>query len=169
MQKMMWLRTATRDFLSLRVRAMGGVASSFSCGCLLSDADSVRPEGSGEGVRDVVQTGEEGVDGLVGGEVGGVDSEVGEAAVEGVTLGEAELGGGGVFEDGTGDVLEHAAVEEGGEGSVEEDGEGSGGLLEQEAVGEVFGVPPPRARMVLLRPRAEARAVDSRRRKRASP
>src|ERR1700733_10628156 len=52
---------------------------------------------------------------------------------------EAELGGGGVCEDGARDLLKHAAVEEGGEGGVEEDGEGGGGLLEEEAVGEVFG------------------------------
>ena len=76
---------------------------------------------------------------LFRGEVGGVDGEAGEAGVEGVPVGEAELGGGGVFEDGAGDVLEHAAVEEGGEGGVEEDGEGGGGLLEEEAVGEAFG------------------------------
>jgi len=82
---------------------------------------------------------EDGVDGLVGCEVGGVDGEVGEATVEGVAFVEAELGGGGVFEDGTGDVLQHAAVEEGGEGGVEEDGEGGGGLFEEEAVGELFG------------------------------
>jgi hypothetical protein len=88
---------------------------------------------SGFGLR---QTAEEGVDSLFGGLVGGVDGEVGEAAVEGVALIEAELGGGGVFEDGAGYVLQHAAVEEGGEGGVEEDGEGGGGLLEEEAVGE---------------------------------
>ena len=76
---------------------------------------------------------------MVGGEVGGVDGEVGEAAVEGVAFVEAELGGGGVGEDGAGDVLQHAAVEEGGEGGVEEDGEGGGGLFEEEAVGELFG------------------------------
>ena len=61
-----------------------------------------------------------------------------------MAVGEAKLGGGGVREDGTGDggiteVLQHAAVEEGGEGRVEEDGEGAGGLLEEEAVGELFG------------------------------
>jgi hypothetical protein len=81
---------------------------------------------------------EEGVDGLVGGEVGGVDGEVGEAAVEGMAFGEAELSGGGIFEDGASNVLQHAAVEEGGEGCVEEDGEGGGGLFEEEAVGEAF-------------------------------
>ena len=79
------------------------------------------------------------VDGLVGGLVGGGDGEVGQAAVEGVAFGEALLGGGRVSEDGAGDVLEHAAIEEGGEGGVEEDGEGGGGLLEEEAVGELFG------------------------------
>jgi len=82
---------------------------------------------------------EEGVDGLVGGLAGGVDCEVGEAAVEGVAFLEAELGGGGVFEDRASDVLQHATVEEGGEGGVEEDGEGGGSLFEEEAVGEFFG------------------------------
>jgi len=82
--------------------------------------------------------GEECVNGLVGSLVGGGDGEVGEAAVERVAAFEAELGGGGVFEDGTGDVLQHAAVEEGGEGCVEEDGEGAGSLFEEETVGEVF-------------------------------
>ncbi len=81
---------------------------------------------------------EECVDGLVGGEVGGVDGEIGEAAVEGMAFLEAKLGGGGVGEDGAGYVLQHAAVEEGGEGGVEEDGEGGGCLLEEEAVGEFF-------------------------------
>jgi hypothetical protein len=71
-------------------------------------------------------------------EVGRIDSEAGEAAVEGMAAGEAELGGGGVFEYGTCDVLQHASIEEGGEGSVEKDGEGGGGLLEKETVGEVF-------------------------------
>lgn len=85
---------------------------------------------------------QEGVDGLAGGLVGGVDGEVGKAAVEGMSLAEAELGGDGVCEDGAGYVLEDAAVEEGGEGCVEEDGEGGGGLLEQEAVGEFFGGSP---------------------------
>jgi hypothetical protein len=83
--------------------------------------------------------GEDGFDGLVGGEVGGVNGEGGEAAVEGMAVGEAELGGGGVFQDRAGYVLKHAAVEEGGERGVEEDGEGAGGLLEEEAVGELFG------------------------------
>ncbi len=71
--------------------------------------------------------------------VGGFDGEVGETAVEGVALLEAELGGDRVGEDGAGDVLQHAAVEEGGKGCVEEDGEGCGGLFEEEAVGELFG------------------------------
>ena len=58
--------------------------------------------------------------------------------------GEAGLGGGGVGEDGAGgcgiaEVLEHAAVEEGGEGCVEEDGEGGRGLFEEEAVGQALG------------------------------
>ena len=70
--------------------------------------------------------------------VGGDDGEAGEAAVERVAAFEAELGGGGVGEDWAGDVLQHASVEEGWEGCVEEDGEGAGGLLEEEAVGEVF-------------------------------
>ncbi len=77
--------------------------------------------------------------GLPGGLVGGVDGEVGEAAVEGVAPGEAELGGGGVGEDGAGYVLQHAAIEEGGERGVEEDGEGVRGLFEEKAVGELFG------------------------------
>ncbi len=81
---------------------------------------------------------EDGVDGLVGGQVGGVDGEVGETSVEGMALLEAELGCGGVGEDRAGDVLQHAAVEEGGEGGVEEDGEGGRGLFEKEAVGELF-------------------------------
>ena len=82
---------------------------------------------------------EERVDSLAGGLAGGVDGEVGEAAVEGMALVEAKLGGGGIGEDWTGDVLQHAAVEEGGEGSVEEDGEGGGSLFEEETVGELFG------------------------------
>ena len=76
---------------------------------------------------------------MFGCEIGGVDGEVGEAAVEGVAFGEALFGGGGVGKDGAGYILEHAAVVEGGEGGVEEDGEGSGGLFEEEAVGELFG------------------------------
>jgi hypothetical protein len=76
--------------------------------------------------------------GLARGLVGGVDGEVGETAVERVALLEALLGGGGVCENRAGDVLQHAAVEEGGEGSVEEDGVGGGGLFEEEAVGELF-------------------------------
>src|ERR1700677_1128168 len=56
-----------------------------------------------------------------------------------MAVGEAKLGGGGVFEDRTGDVLQHAAVEESGEGRVEKDGEGAGGLLEEETVGKLFG------------------------------
>jgi len=82
---------------------------------------------------------EEGVDGLVDGLVCGFEGEVGEAAVEGMALLESELGCGGVFEDRAGYVLEHAAIEEGGEWGVEEDGEGGGGLLEEETVGELFG------------------------------
>jgi len=94
--------------------------------------------------RRLIQGGEDGGDGLLRGEGGGVDGEAGEAGVEGVAPGEAELGLGGVREDGTGDgwiteVLKHAAVEEGWEWGVEEDGEGGWGLLEEEAVGEVFG------------------------------
>jgi len=77
--------------------------------------------------------------GLSWGLVGGGDREASHAAVEGVATLEAELGGGGIFEDGARDVLQYAAVEEGGEGRVEEDGEGGGSLLEEEAVGEVFG------------------------------
>jgi len=42
------------------------------------------------------------LDCLVCTEVGGVDGEVGEAAVEGVTLVEALLGGSGIGEDGAG-------------------------------------------------------------------
>ena len=84
------------------------------------------------------------MDRLVGVEVGGIDGEVGEAAVEGVALLEAMQGGGGIGEDGAGqgwiaEVLEHAAVEEGGEWGVEEDGEGAGSLFEEKAVGELFG------------------------------
>jgi hypothetical protein len=45
---------------------------------------------------------EQGVDGLVCGEVGGVDGEVGEAAVEGMAFLEAKLGGGRIGEDGAG-------------------------------------------------------------------
>ena len=86
----------------------------------------------------MVQTGEDGLDGLVRSEGGGVDGEAGEAGIERVAAGEAELGGGGIFENRACDVLQHAAVEEGGEGGVEEDGEGAWGLLEKEAVGEVF-------------------------------
>jgi hypothetical protein len=82
---------------------------------------------------------EESFHGLAGGLVGGVNGEVGEAAVEGVAFLEALLGCGGVCEDGAGYVLEHAAVKEGGEGCIEEDGEGGGGLLEEEAVGQLFG------------------------------
>jgi len=52
---------------------------------------------------------------------------------------EAELGRRGIFQNRAGDVLQHAAVEEGGEGCVEEDGEGGGGLLDEEAVGELLG------------------------------
>jgi len=87
----------------------------------------------------VVQGGENGCDCFVRGEGGGVDGEAGEAGVERVTAGEAELGCCGVFEDGAADVLQHAAIEEGGEGGVEEDGEGGRGLLEEETVGEVLG------------------------------
>ena len=75
---------------------------------------------------------------MVGCLVGGDDGEACEAAVERVAAFEAELSGGGVGEDGSGDVLQHASVVEGGEGGVEEDGEGAGGLLEEETVGEVF-------------------------------
>jgi len=90
-----------------------------------------------------VQTGEDGLDGLVRSKGGGVDGEAGETGVKRVATGETDLGGGGIREDGAGDgwiteVLEHAAVEEGGKGGVEEDGEGAGGLFEEEAVGEVF-------------------------------
>ena len=81
---------------------------------------------------------QERVDGLVGSEICAVDGEVGEAAVEGMALVETELSGGGVGEDRAGYVLQHAAVEEGGEWGVEEDGEGGGCLLEEEAVGEFF-------------------------------
>ncbi len=92
----------------------------------------------------MIQGGEDGGDGLLRGEGGGVDGEAGETGVEGVAAGKAELGLGWVREDRTGEgwsaeILKHAAVEEGGEGGVEEDGEGGGGLLEEEAVGEVFG------------------------------
>lgn len=86
-----------------------------------------------------VQTGKNGFDGLVRGQVCRVDGKAGETAIEGVATVEAELGCGRVFEDRAGDVLQHAAVEEGGEGSVKEDGEGAGSLLEKEAVGKVFG------------------------------
>src|SRR6202000_2793233 len=82
---------------------------------------------------------EQSVNGLGRGLVGGGDGQARHAAVEGMAALEAELGGGGVCEDGAGDVLQHAAVEEGGEGGVEEDGEGGGSLLEEEAIGEVFG------------------------------
>jgi hypothetical protein len=85
------------------------------------------------------QSGQESVDGLIGGLVGGADGEVGEAAVEGVAFLEALLGGSLVFEDGARYVLKHAAVEEGGEGCVKKDGEGGGGLFEEETVGEFFG------------------------------
>jgi len=81
---------------------------------------------------------EEGFDGLGGCLVGGGDGERGHSAVEGMAVLEAELGGDGVLEDWAADVLQHAAVEEGGKRRVEEDGEGCGGLLEEEAVGEVF-------------------------------
>jgi hypothetical protein len=43
-----------------------------------------------------VEAGEEGGDGLFGGEGGGVDGVVGEAAVDGLAGVEAGLGGGGV-------------------------------------------------------------------------
>jgi hypothetical protein len=86
----------------------------------------------------LVQTGEDGLDGLIRGEGACVDGEAGDACVEGVTTVEAELGGGGVFKDRASNVLEHAAVEQGGERGVEKDGEGAGGLLEKEAVREVF-------------------------------
>jgi hypothetical protein len=56
-----------------------------------------------------------------------------------MTGGEAKLCGVRICEDGSGDVLQHAAVEEDGEGRVEEDGEGRGGLFEQKAVGQAFG------------------------------
>ena len=59
-------------------------------------------ESGGKEFSDLLQAEQEGVDGLIGGLVGGVDGEVGEAAVEGVALVEAELGLGGVCKDGTG-------------------------------------------------------------------
>ena len=82
------------------------------------DANSLLFCGSGAGVRSLsrgrpcrpplsgsqfcFEGGEDGVDGLVGGQVSGVDGQVGEAAVEGMAFVEAELGGGGVGEDGAG-------------------------------------------------------------------
>ena len=89
--------------------------------------------------RGHVHSGEDGIYGFVGGLGGGIDGEARQAAVERVAAGEALLGGDGVLEDGAADVLQHAAVVEGGEGSVEEDGEGAGGLLDEESVGELFG------------------------------
>jgi len=107
--------------------------------CRELDAASVRRGRSGAGVRRLVQAGEDGCDCFVRGKGGGVDGEAGEAGVEGVAAGETELGCGGVFEEGAADVLQHAAIEEGGEGGVEEDSEGGRGLLEEETVGEVLG------------------------------
>ena len=94
---------------------------------------------SGISSGELAQGGEDGVDGLLWGEVGGVDGELREAGVERAAPGEAKFSGGGVLEDGAGDVLEHAAVEEGGKWGVEEDGEGPGRLLKKKAVGEFFG------------------------------
>ncbi len=84
---------------------------------------------------------EDRIDGLFGGEIGGVEGEAREAAVDGLACEEASLCGGGVGQDGPvgGDGIEglhHTAVEEGGEGRVEKDGGGGRGLFEEEAVGE---------------------------------
>jgi hypothetical protein len=103
------------------------------------DAENLPDGRSGLGVWRLIQRSDDSFDGIFRREIGCADGKAGETGVERVPVGEAELGGGGVLEDGPGDVLEHAAIEEGGEGGVEEDGEGGGGLLEQEAVGEAFG------------------------------
>jgi hypothetical protein len=79
------------------------------------------------------------VDGLMGCLGSGVDGEAGQPAVEGVTAGEAELGDDGVFEDGAGNVLQHAAVKKGGVWGVEEDGESGRSLFDEEAVGKFLG------------------------------
>ncbi len=68
-------------------------------GCARLDAESLPDGRSGLGVWRLVQGGEDGFDGALRGEVGGVDGETGEAGVERMPVGEAELGGGGVFED----------------------------------------------------------------------
>jgi hypothetical protein len=89
-------------------------------------------------VRSLIQGSEESFYGLLGGEVGGFDGEPRQTGVEGMTPGEAELGGDGVFKDRAGDVLEHTAVEESREGGIEEDGEGVWSLFEEEAIREFF-------------------------------
>src|ERR1700730_14860873 len=78
--KRMWPRTARLDSSGSGMRVGGGVASGFSCGKL--DAESLPDGGSGLGVWRLVQGGEDGFDGVFGGEVGGVDGEAGETGVE---------------------------------------------------------------------------------------
>lgn len=73
---------------------------------------------------------------LFRGELRGVDREPCEAMVDRATTVETDEGLGRILQVGPVDRLEHAAIEEDRERSVKEDGGGSGGLLEQEAIGE---------------------------------
>ncbi len=103
------------------------------------DADSVRFGGLAVGVRNVVQCGKYRLNGLFRSKFRGVDGEAGEAEIVRTAPREAFLGRCRVDEDRTGDLLEHAAVEEDREGSIEEDCECIRGLLDEEPIGDLFG------------------------------
>src|SRR5579871_2686264 len=113
-----------------------GVASGFSC--LKLDAESLPNGHSGLGVWTLIQGREDSFDGVFRGKVGRIDGEARKTRVERVPVSEAELRGCRVLENRAGNVLKHAAVEEGREGGVQKDGEGTGGLLKQEPVRQAF-------------------------------
>src|ERR1700728_451508 len=82
--KRIWPRTARRDCSCSGVREGGRSASGILLWDWELDADLSAARGLDTRVRSLVQTGKNGFDGLVRGQVCRVDGKAGETAIEGV-------------------------------------------------------------------------------------